>query len=248
MSVFPVPIGNQSLSNLQDAFLDIQQRIVTHARIYFRDVPCAQRRADYEAEVVALAWKWFCRLASRGKDARQFISAFARYAARAVRKGCRLCGQLPAKDVLSETAQKRHGFHVEYLPVSTRKSFEEVHGILGVGGQRKMDFMEERLHDNMQSPVPDQAAFRCDFPVWLGTWSERDQRLIREMVRDERTTDLAEKFKMSPGRISQLRREFHEDWEQFCADPEALNDEPKEPTLSRGGSAKRPLAACAAIA
>jgi len=77
MSAFPVPVGKQSLSHLQDAFLDIQQRIETHARIYFRDVPCAQRRADYEAEVVALAWKWFCCLASRGKDAREFISAFA---------------------------------------------------------------------------------------------------------------------------------------------------------------------------
>jgi hypothetical protein len=246
MSALPLPIGKQSLSQLQDAFLDIRQRIVTHARIYFRDVKCSQRRADYEAEVVALSWKWFCRLAGHGKDASQFISALATYAARAVRGGRRLCGQLPAKDVLSELAQKRHGFQVERLPVSTQRSFEEIHGT--VGGQRKMDVMEERLRDNTQSPVPDQAAFRCDFPEWLGTWSERDRRLIQEMARDERTTELADKFKMSPGRISQLRREFHDDWEQFCADPEEVNGEAKENSSSFDDSAGRPLAASGAVA
>ena len=248
MNAFPIPVGKQSLSELQDAFLDIQQRIVTHARIYFRDVPCAQRRADYEAEVVALCWKWFCDLARRGRDGGQFIFALATYAARAVRSGRRLCGQLPAKDVLSEVAQKRHGFQVEYLPVSTRKSFEEVHGTVGVGGQRKMDVMEERLRDNTQSPVPDQAAFRCDFPVWLGRWSERNQRVIEDMARDERTTDLADKFKMSPGRVSQLRREFHDDWEQFCADPEEVNGEAKETVSSLGDSAGRRLVASVAVA
>jgi hypothetical protein len=246
MSAFPVPIGNQSLSQLQGAFLDIRQRILTHARICFCDVPCPERRAEYEAEVVALSWKWFCRLAECGKDARHFISALATYAVRAVRSGRRLCGQLPAQDVLSEAAQKRHGFRVEYLPVSTRKSFDDLYGV--VGGQRKIDVMEERLQDNTQSPVPDQAAFRCDFPVWLGRWSERDRRLIQDMARDERTTDLADKFKMSPGRISQLRREFHEDWEQFCADPEEVSGEAKETRSSFGDSAGRPLVASAAEA
>jgi hypothetical protein len=35
----------------------------------------------------------------------------------------------------------------------------------------------------------------------------------------ERTLDVAGKYGLSPGRVSQLRREFHDDWEFFCAGP-----------------------------
>jgi hypothetical protein len=36
------------------------------------------------------------------------------------------------------------------------------------------------------------------------------------MIRDERTMDLANKYGISPARVSQLRREFMEDWDRFC--------------------------------
>jgi hypothetical protein len=35
----------------------------------------------------------------------------------------------------------------------------------------------------------------------------------------ERTLDVAGKYGLSPGRVSQLRRELHDDWEFFCAEP-----------------------------
>ena len=35
----------------------------------------------------------------------------------------------------------------------------------------------------------------------------------------ERTSEVASKHGLSPGRVSQLRREFHDDWEFFCAEP-----------------------------
>jgi hypothetical protein len=174
---------------------------------------------------VALCWKWFCNLARRGKDARTFISTLATYAVRAVRSGRRLCGQLKAKDVLSERAQHKHGFGVESLPISSRQSFERRHA--EVGGQREVDVFEERLHDNTQTPVPDQVAFRCDFPTWVRTRTRRDRRLIRDMASNERTLALAKKYQLSPARVSQLRREFHDDWEQFTADPVEASGAPK---------------------
>jgi len=218
MNALPVPAVHQSLSQLQATFLSMYPRILTHARIYFRDIPCREHRADCEAEVVALCWKWFCRLAQRGKDAQGFVSTLATYAARAVRSGRRLCGQLKSNDVLSEVAQKKHGFRVEALPLSTRQSFENLYGT--ACGQKRVDVLEERLTDNTQTPIPDQAAFRCDFPVWLGTWSERYRRIIQQMARDERTSNLARMYNISQGRISQLRRQFHDDWKCFCADPD----------------------------
>jgi len=35
------------------------------------------------------------------------------------------------------------------------------------------------------------------------------------MLVGERTLDLARKHGLSPARVSQLRREFHRDWNQF---------------------------------
>lgn len=46
--------------------------------------------------------------------------------------------------------------------------------------------------------------------------------MIRAMSQNERTTDLSKQFEVSPARISQLRREFHDDWERFCGEIEAV--------------------------
>ena len=105
-----------SLTDLQVRFLEICERIETHARIYFRNVKCWVKRSDFVAETIALAWKWFRRLAQQGKDAREFASVLACYAARAVKCGRRVTKQLKAQDVLSEVAQQRHGFYVGKIP------------------------------------------------------------------------------------------------------------------------------------
>jgi hypothetical protein len=123
-----------------------------------------------------------------------------------------------AKDVMSPAAQQRHGFTVESLPMSTRNSLENVYA--KPHGQREMDAMEERLHDNTRTPVDEAAAFRIDFRSWLAQQSERDRRIIDAMVRDERTLDLARMFGVTPGRIPQLRRAYHTDWRRFQGDIE----------------------------
>src|SRR4051812_10304292 len=100
----------RSLATLHTAFLTILPRIELHGSISFRYVRCQDRRQNLIAEMVALAWAWFVRLAEKGKDGTQFPTALATFAARAVRSGRRLCGQERAKDVLSPFAQQRHGF------------------------------------------------------------------------------------------------------------------------------------------
>jgi hypothetical protein len=118
------------------------------------------------------------------------------------------------KDVLSSLAQQRHGFGVESLPHWTASRHEERYG--QVRGQRQQDALEERLRDNTQTPVPEQVCFRIDFPAWLTTLTPRERQLVREMAGNERTLDLGKRFELSPARISQLRRELHNDWRRFC--------------------------------
>ena len=107
----------------------------------------------------------------------------------------------PGKDVLSPRAQRRHRF--------TTGTLREGRGLDGT-------LLEEALHDNTQTPVDEQVCFRLDFPAWLLTRSDRDCRMVLDLMRGERTLDVSRKYGTTPGRISQLRRDFHEDWSQFC--------------------------------
>jgi hypothetical protein len=200
---------------LHAAFLLILPRIETHARIWSRHLVCPGLKEDFVSEAVALAWKSFVRLAERGRDATQFASALASVVVRAVRSGRRLCGQERSRDVMSPAAQRMQGFRVEELmpPAIHERPRSEPFG------QRLHDAFEERLRDNTQTPVVEQVVFRCDFPAWLGTLSARNRRVVDDLMAGERTGDVAQKFGLSPGRVSQLRRQFEGDWAVFCYDP-----------------------------
>jgi hypothetical protein len=76
------------------------------------------------------------------------------------------------------------------------------------------------LHDNTQSAVIDQVIFRCDFRAWRKSRSERDRQIIDDLIFGERALDVASKHGLTSGRISQLRREFQQDWERLCAGPD----------------------------
>jgi len=210
-------------SDLRTRFLAILPIIERHGRVCFRHIKCHSKKEEAIAEMVALSFKWFRRLIEKGKDPNKFPTTLATYAARAVKCGRRLCGQLKPKDVLSERAQQRHGFHVESLPISTRTCHEELNGI---SGQRHLDAYEERLQDNTRTPPDEQAAFRIDFPSWLSTRTERDRRIIGDMAIGERTLALANKHGISPSRVSQLRRDFHDDWQIFTGEAGSTNDHP----------------------
>jgi len=211
-----------AVQRLQRGYLAMLGSIERHARIYFRHVHCPQTKAEAVAECVALGWLWYLRLARQGKDASAFPMALASFAARAVRSGRRLCGQLKSRDALSALAQQRHHFVVGKLPdFSTLMT----------------NPLEEALTDNTQSPVLEQVCFRCDFPRWRHRYRARDRRVIDDLMRGERTKDVAEKHHLSPGRVSQLRRQFHDDWQAFGAAPGAEGSSP--PPVRRPGRAAR---------
>jgi hypothetical protein len=213
----PVPVvAGVCVDVLHARFLRLLPKIEGHARIFFRGVRCPVRQEDLVQECVGLGWRWFLRLSERGKDVFAFPTAFAALLARAVKCGRRLCGQERAKDVLSFVAQQRHGFRVELLPQSTRCPHDNLYA--DPHGQALHDAFEERLRDNTVTPVPDQVMFRIDFPAWLATLTARERRMVRAMARNERTTDLSKEFEVSPGRISQMRRAFREDWLRFTGE------------------------------
>src|SRR5262249_53883071 len=121
----------------------------------------------------------------------------------AVKAGRRLCGAERAKDVLSPRAQARRGFALASLPPAST-----------LAGNA----LEKALRDNTRSPPDEQAAFRIDFPCWLGTLCERDRRVAEDLLAGDGTVEVARRYGLSPGRVSQLRRQFLDGWRRFCGD------------------------------
>ena len=187
--------------DLHAAFLTHLPRIDAHARFAVRHVPCAHERADRHAEVIALAWRSFVALTRRGTDPAAFITTLAQRCSQAVRAGRRLARADSAKDVLSRVARARHGFTLS-----------------GIGRASRLDpRLADALVDNTRTPVPEQAAFRSDYPRWRAGFGRRDRAVLDSLAAGGRTMEVARRFGLSAGRVSQLRRRFAASWDDFHA-------------------------------
>jgi hypothetical protein len=198
---------------VQSEFLSLYPTILQHARFVFRARnPCDREEA--EAEAIAAAFESFVRLKARGKEpARDFPSLMATYAVLHVKDGRHVGGSSSSTDALSPKAQSIHGFRIEslclLLPSSAVSPFSQF------GSQRTRDEMEECLGEHRRTPVPEQVCFRLDFPAFLRTLSARDRRLARFLSLGNSAKDASVRFKLSPARITQLRKHWQKEWKTF---------------------------------
>ena len=201
MSAIPVRRPAAPLvPSLHAGFLAILPRIRRHGRVAFRHLKCPGKKEDAIAEMVALCWKWFVRLAERGKDVRHSPPPWPPTPPAPFDAAAALCGQEKAKDVLSPLAQRRRGFAVQSLP-----DFSTLAG----------NPLEEALADNTVTPVDEQVAFRLDFPQWLSTHADRNRRIALDLMCGERTLDVSNKYDLSQGRIAQMRGQLRRSWERY---------------------------------
>jgi hypothetical protein len=198
------PFSCSALAHLQASFIAlVLPRVLSHGRVYFRGLKCPHRHEDAIQEMIGLAWEWHLRLAENGKDSTRFPTALATYAARAVKSGRHLVGQEKSKDVLSPLAHQRHHFMVSRLP-----DFETLSD----------NPLSEALADNTKSPPDETVCFKLDFAAWLASLTARNRSIAQDLMVGGRTIDVADKYGVSAGRISQMRREFCQDWLTFCGD------------------------------
>jgi hypothetical protein len=195
----------QNSSNWQHAFLSVLPSVEAHARIRFRTLR-AERRDDAIQEAIAAACVNFQRLAARGRLDVAHPSSIADFAVRHVRIGRHIGGkQDAAQDVLSPIAHDRHGVRVHSYHCNRCGD--------GTDGWRQVAIAERK------ASIPDTAAFRIDFAEWLRTLTRRDRKVIAAFVRGERTWTVAERFNVTAGRVSQLRRKFEHLWRVFQGEP-----------------------------
>ena len=196
------PTGSTAaLATLHARFQELLPLLRSYAGKSFRFLENRHDREDAVAEAIALCWAWYARLAHRGKDAGTFVRTLVRYAVVHVKAGRRSCGAVNTRDVLTPEARTRRGFDVMTLPDCSGKDGS---------------VWEEALHANRQTPVPEQVVFRVDFGAWRAGRAERDRRVLDDLMLGERTGDVARKYGLTAGRVSQMRREFLDDWTRFC--------------------------------
>ncbi len=180
-----------------DEFLALKPVLERHAAIWFRNLP-AVHREEAIAEALAAAFVSFVRLKAQGKDpVRAFPSRMAAFGVLHVRSGRHVGNAASSKDVLSLKAQRRHGFQL--------KSLDDLRHSRAEGWQ-------EALRDNRVTPIPDQVAFRIDFGTFLRSLIERDRRLIEFLAVGNSGKQAADRFNLTQGRITQLRRQWCREW------------------------------------
>jgi hypothetical protein len=200
--------------DLQGEFEAMLPKITQYLASVFRFVRCVSTRNDRIAEGVALCWKWFIRMKQQGKEPSEFVTTMARYAARAVRVGRTLCGQQKSKDVLSLTAKIKYGVSVVQFAA---KVFPE-HKERPAPVPDEAVIYEQHVSDDTQTPVPDQVAFRVDWPVFLETLTPRDRGIAAFLALGHQATEAAKEFSVSLPRISQVRKDWQRRWSEFHVD------------------------------
>ena len=180
------------------AFLAMLPVIETHARCTFRRLD-PEAREEAVQEVIANACCAFARLAQRGKIALAYPTVLARYGVAQVKDGRKVGGHLNVRDVSSAYAQRRKGIVVERLD-----HFDD----------EENAWREMLLEDRNTGPA-EVAATRLDFAAWLWILPGRLRRIAQTLATGETTTATAKRFNVSPGRISQLRKELFRVWQTF---------------------------------
>jgi hypothetical protein len=181
-----------------DKFLSMLPEIRKQANFAFRRLP-VDGREELVQEVVATAYGLFVRLCQRKKPALVYPTPLAQFAIRKVRAGRRLGSRCNIRDVTSPRARVAKGFTIERLDRFN---------------QRTGQWREALVEDRTAGPA-ETAVARIDWAAWLRSLSRRQRTIASLLATGETTGVAAQRFRLSPARISQMRVWFRESWQRF---------------------------------
>ena len=190
-----------SHDSVQEQFQTMLPQVHRQANVAFRRLD-VDSRDELIAEVIANAYCAFVRLAERGKAEIAYAVPLANFAIRQVLDGRRVGNKLNIHDVTSPYAQRRSGIRIKRIDRCN------------VGG----DGWREIVVEDKNAGPDVVASTRIDFGDWLCSLSGKTRQIAATLATGETTGETAQQFNVSPGRISQLRRELMGSWEEFTAD------------------------------
>jgi hypothetical protein len=179
-------------SDWQTEFLHLLPEIQQRLRSAFRSLKGAARE-EANAEAVLHAVIAYVRLHEQRRQSVATASTLAYYAAKRTNVGRPAVGSASCKDVLSRLGQVSHNLKVHNSD----------------GG------WVDALTDTKCAPIPDIVATRIDFRDWFKTLSRGMKKIATDLALGHATMQLAEKYELSPGRVSQCRRALYESWSHF---------------------------------
>ncbi|MCY2989043.1 MAG: hypothetical protein NTY19_14405 [Planctomycetota bacterium] len=80
--------------------------------------------------------------------------------------------------------------------------------------EQKGEWREVLVEDHHAGPA-ETAAARIDIGEWFDSLPRRKRRIAQTLATGETTKRTARQFRVSPGRISQMRRELQDAWRDF---------------------------------
>ncbi len=185
----------QPVTNWQAAFMAMLPAIERSARQALRKYPRWEREEALQA-VTAHAAAAYARLAQLDKAQLAYPGPLASYGLKSYRGGRLVGGRENSNDVGSQSCRRKHGCQAQPW--------------------------QETLSQTHRSTPAELAALRIDFGDWLNTLSVRDRRLAHELARGEQTMHVAAMFRLTAGRVSQLRRQLYRSWRAFVGEEGAV--------------------------
>jgi hypothetical protein len=179
-------------SNWQSEFVAMLPEIRKWLQLAFRRLG-PEAREDAIEEGIVHTLLSYSRLHSRGCEEKANASSLAWYAVRAVRRGRPAVGRMNGKEPLSRYAQVGSGIRFE------RQNGEWI----------------DKLVADKRASVPDQVAAKIDVRAWFGTLTKHMNGVAKDLAVGYSTSEVAKKYGVTAGRISQLRRILEESWMAF---------------------------------
>ena len=153
---------------------------------------------DALQDLRAIAFGIYRSLVRRGKEA--FFTPIMKFAMKRYKSGRRFAGT-STTDVLSDCTRI-----LERCDICSLSKFDL--------NDNDLPFIVD-----YKSNVADSVQFKVDFyEDWLAQQTERDQQIIRDLMKSETTNDVSRKHGVSAGLISQYRRRYEKSWFDFIAD------------------------------
>jgi hypothetical protein len=184
------PNGNET--NWQTRFVTMLPEIQQRLRQAFRHLD-AEAREDSIEEAIVHSLLSYSRLHERGRAESASPSSLAWYATLQVKRGRPAGGRMNGKEPLSRYAQLGNGIRIE-----------QMHG----------NWIDAMVEDKRAS-VTDQVAAKMDVGAWFATLTQRMKEIAKDLACGFTTSEVAMKYGVSSGRISQLRRTLEESWAEF---------------------------------
>ena len=189
---------DKSLATWQQAFVVILPEIETRLRVAFRSFD-RQRRDEFIQDGIVHCLLAFVRLCERGRADSIKPASLVWYAVLHIKSGRETGCRMNAGEPLSRYAQLRNRISVQPLSSYSASSGKWI----------------DMLVEGKRGSVADQVASRLDIRAWLAKLPQRTRLIAKALALGCSTAEVARKFGVSPGRISQLRGELESSWAVF---------------------------------